>query len=205
VFTGDEDELRDLFSGLFGAGAGGPEGFSARGPDQLAEVEITLGEAARGGRRTLTLPDGTTVSVTIPAGSIDGRRLRLAGRGSPGLGAGPPGDLFVDLVIAPDPRFRLDGRDLFADLPVAPWEAALGASVEAPTLDRPVRVKVPPGSSSGRRLRLKGKGLPGSGGEAAGDLYVTVVIRTPERLGERERELFEELGRVSDFTPRGRT
>jgi len=209
VEFGDGD-IDGLFEGLFGrAGRGGArgrrgggfDGFSMRGSDQEAELELTLEEAARGGRRRLSLGDERDFEVDIPPGVRDGQRIRLAGEGGAGVGGGPTGDLFLRVRIHPHPRFRLAGRNLHVDLPVAPWEAALGAEVEVETLDGKGRVKVPPGSSSGRRLRLRGQGYPDPNG-GAGDLYAAVKIMVPKKLTKKERELFEQLAKVSKFDPR---
>jgi curved DNA-binding protein len=201
----------DFFEGLFGSvGRGGRRtgpgfegfgGFSGRGSDQEATLELTLEEAARGGRRRISLAPGRDYEVNIPAGVVDGQRIRLAGEGGQGAGGGRPGDLFLRVRVKPDRRFRVEGRDLYVDLRVAPWEAALGASVEVPTLDGKARVKVPPGSSSDRRLRLRGKGLPSPRGDP-GDLYAVVKIMVPRTPTGEERELFERLASVSSFDPR---
>jgi curved DNA-binding protein len=126
----------------------------------------------------------------------DGQRIRLAGEGSRGAGGGPAGDLFLRVRVRPDPRFRVEGNDLYTDVPLAPWEAALGAEVEVPTLDGTSRVKVPAGSSCGRKLRLRGQGMAG------GDLYATVKIVVPKKPTKQERELFEQLAKVSKFDAR---
>ena len=172
-----------------------------RGGDAEATLELSLEEAARGGRRRISLGDGRDYEVNVPAGVQDGQRIRLAGEGRPGIGGGPPGDLFLRVRLRPHPRFRVDGPDLYADLPLTPWEAALGATVELPTLDATTKVKVPPHSSCGRKLRLRGQGLPGPAGKR-GDLYATVKIELPKRLDRKERELFEQLAEVSKFDPR---
>jgi curved DNA-binding protein len=208
---GDDDlggaDFSDFFEGLFGRGGrggrggprgAGPNGFAGRGGDQEATLELTLEEAARGGKRKITLADGRDYEVTIPAGVRDGQRIRLAGEGGAGAGGGPPGDLFLRVRVRPHPRFRVEGKDLYTDLPVTPWEAALGATVEVPTLGGTTKVKVPAGSSSGRRLRLRGEGMPG------GDLYATVKIEVPKKLSRKERSLFEQLAEASDFSPRAR-
>lgn len=204
-------DFSDLFEGLFGrrggrasrgTGRGGFDSFSMRGSDREAVLELSLEEAARGGRRQLTLPDGGRLEVDIPRGVVDAQRIRLAGQGGAGVGGGPAGDLFLRIRLRPHPRFRVEGRDLYTDLPVSPWEAALGAEVPVPTLDGTARVKVPEGSSSGRRLRLRGQGLPGPGTAPDGDLYVIITIHVPKRLTKRERELFEELASASKFDPR---
>jgi curved DNA-binding protein len=208
VEFGDGNGFSDFFESLFGGrGPGarrtaGFEGFATRGGDQEATLEISLQEAARGGRRKISLGDGRDYEVEIPAGVRDGQRIRLAGAGGRGAGNGPAGDLFLRVRVKPDRRLRVDGSDLYVDLPVAPWEAALGATVEVRTLDGTARVKVPPGSSSGRRLRLRGEGMPGPG-KAHGDLYATIKIVVPKKLSERERELFEQLAEASQFDPRG--
>jgi curved DNA-binding protein len=203
---GDGD-FSDFFEGLFGGRAGGRrtrgfEGaFSGRGTDLEAVIELTLEEAAAGGKRRITLGDGRDYEVNIPAGVRDGQRIRLGGEGGAGLGGGPAGDLFLRVRLKPHPRFRIRGRDLEVDVPVAPWEAALGATVEVPTLQGRARVKVPAHSSCGRRLRLRGEGMPGSDGNA-GDLYAAVKIVVPKRLKREERDLFERLAEVSSFDPR---
>ena len=205
-------DFSDFFEGLFGQrggrggarGAGGRagfEGFSMRGGDQEAVLELTLEEAATGGKRRLSLGDGRDFEVEIPHGVRDGQRIRLAGQGSGGAGRGPPGDLYLRVRIKPHPRFRVQGRDLYVDLPVAPWEAALGAEVPVPTLSGNVTMKVPAGSSTGRRLRLRGQGLPSPDG-SAGDLYAVLAVHVPKRLTKKERELFEELAAASKFDPR---
>jgi curved DNA-binding protein len=202
-------DFSDFFDSMFGAGrrggggrgGGGFNGFSSRGSDQEATLELSLQEAAAGGRKRISLGDGRDYEVEIPPGVRDGQRIRLAGEGGSGPGGGPSGDLFLRVRVRPDPRFRVEGRDLYVDLPVTPWEAALGASAEVPTLTGTSRVKVPAGSSCGRRLRLRGEGMPGPRGQQ-GDLYATVQIKVPKRLSKQEREAFERLAEVSNFDPR---
>jgi curved DNA-binding protein len=200
-FTMGDIDLDDLLGGFFSRRSRGP----MPGADQEAELEFTVEEAFQGGRRRITLPgaDGPrSYEVTIPPGVTDGQRIRLAGQGGQGAGA-PPGDLYLVARIAPHPRFRLDGRDVAVDLPVAPWEAALGAKVPVEGPGGEAKVSVPAGSSCGRRLRLRGRGMPNPKGRP-GDLYAELKIMVPPRLSDRERELFEELGKVSDFDPRTR-
>ncbi|HEY2477325.1 MAG TPA: DnaJ C-terminal domain-containing protein [Solirubrobacterales bacterium] len=201
---GDGDGFSDFFESFFGGrrgGSAGFEGFSMRGGDQEAPLEVTLEEAARGGKRRISLADGRDFEVQIPPGVRDGQKIRLAGQGGTGASGGPAGDLYLRVRIKPHPRFRREGDDLVVEIPVAPWEAALGATVPVPTLDGSAKVKVPAGSSSGRRLRLKGEGMPGPG-RRKGDLYASVRIVVPKKLEKRERELFEELAAVSRFDPR---
>jgi len=196
------EDFSDFFEGLFGGRArrrgagGGFGGFSGRGADAEAVLELSLEEAARGGKRRISLGDGRDFEVDIPAGVLDGQRIRLSGEGQPGVGGGPSGDLFLRVRVRADNRFRLDGRDVYTDVPVTPWEAALGAQVDVATPTGLAQVKVPAGSSSGRKLRLRGQGLGG------GDLYAVVQIHVPKQLSARERELFEQLAEASDFNPR---
>ncbi|MEV6780931.1 DnaJ C-terminal domain-containing protein [Streptomyces sp. NPDC051098] len=207
-FEGFEDsgiDFEDLFGGMFGRGGvrGGPRG-PIPGADQEAELPLTVEEAYRGGKRSVTLtgPQGErTYDVNIPRGVVDGQRIRLAGEGGHGGGGGPRGDLYLLVRIKPDSRFRLEGRDIHVVVPVTPWEAALGASVPVPTPGGSAKVTVPGGSSSGRRLRLRGEGMPNPRGPD-GDLYAEVRIMVPPDLSERERELFEQLATVSTFDPR---
>jgi curved DNA-binding protein len=200
-FGGDGGDFSDFFEGLFGgrgrarpgggrAGGFGDFGFSARGSDREAIIELSLEEAARGGRRRITL-DGRDYEVDIPPGVRDGQRIRLAGEGRQGTGGGAAGDLYLRVRLRPHPRFRVEGRDLYTDLSVTPPQAALGASVQVQTLDGTARVRVPAGSSCGRRLRLRGQGL------GSGDLYATVKIEVPKRLSDEERRLYERLAEVS--------
>jgi curved DNA-binding protein len=185
----------DIFGDMFGGG--GARGFSRRGGDQEATLELSLEEAARGGRRQITLGDGRDYEVNIPAGVTDGQIIRLRGEGAEGMGGGPAGDLLLRVRVRPHSRFRVEGRDLHTDLPVTPSEAALGASVPLRMLDgSSSTVKVPGGSSSGRRLRLRGQGMPG------GDLYARVMIHVPKQLSRDEREAYERLAEVSSFDPR---
>ncbi len=198
--------------GGFGAFGGGYAGTQNRPEHHEAEISMPLEEAYRGGKRTVSLtidepgPGGVmqrkqkSYEVTIPPGIQDGRRLRLGGQGGRGPG-GTAGDLYLKIRIAPHPRFRINGADLEADLPVTPWEAALGSKVSVPLVEGTAQVTVPEGSQSGKRLRLKGKGLRREGKER-GDLYLTIRIVTPERLSKEERELLKRLAEVSTFNPR---
>jgi curved DNA-binding protein len=207
---GEGGDFSDFFESLFGArphangarrGADAFGGFVMRGADHEAVLDLTLEEAAAGGRQHITLGDNRGYDVEIPAGVRDGQRIRLAGEGGPGADGGPSGDLFLRVRMAPHPRFRVERRDLHVDLPVSPSEAALGAQVPVPTLTGTARVRVPAGSSSGRKLRLRGEGMPGPRG-GHGDLYAELQIVVPKQLDERERELYEQLAAASHFNPR---
>ncbi len=199
-----------LFGGRGGAqgGRGGAGGFRMPGTDVEARLSLGLEEAAGGGRRQLTIGDPRTgssrrVDVRIPAGVRPGQKIRLAGQGSPGPGGGPAGDLYLIVELQPHPEFRLEDRNLHVVVPVTPWEAALGGTVAVPTLEGPLRVKIPAGSSSGRKIRLRGKGFPNPRG-ASGDLFAETRIVVPETLTPEEEELFRKLAEVSDFGPKGR-
>jgi len=163
-------------------------------------------EAYHGTRRSVTLGSGPvarSLEVTIPAGVTDGQRIRLAGQGGRGSEGAPPGNLYLMVRIAPHRVYRLHGRDLHVELRLAAWEAALGTSVAVPTPGGEAKVQVPPGTSSGRRLRLRGQGLPSPRGKP-GDLFAEARIMVPSRLSEAERQLFEQLAATSDFDPRRR-
>ncbi|NLW82215.1 MAG: DnaJ domain-containing protein [Desulfovibrionales bacterium] len=215
---GFSDFFETIFGGAGGFGGsrfgGDPFGRTMRSRGRDAEVRLTLSleEAYRGGRKTLTLqeqargPDGRpqmqskTLEVNIPSGVKDGAKIRLAGQGSPGIGGGPAGDLLLQVSIEDHPLFRLEGVNVIFDLRLAPWEAALGCSVRIPTLDGPVDMTIPSGVSSGQKLRLAGKGL--GKGSSQGDQFVRIVIRTPKKLTDRERELWRELSQISSFEAR---
>jgi curved DNA-binding protein len=212
VDFGEGGDFSDFFENLFGGRTGtggtrrGGNGFGGfnvpmRGADHEAMLDLTLEAAAAGGKRHITLGDGRDYDVNVPSGVHDGQRIRLAGEGGPGVDGGPSGDLFLRVRIAPHPRFRVEGHDLNVDLAVTPSEAALGALVSVPTLTGTARVRVPAGSSSGRKLRLRGEGLPTSGGEH-GDLFARIQIVVPKELDDRQRELYEQLAAATQFDPR---
>jgi curved DNA-binding protein len=179
----------------------------SRGRDRDVELELSLEDVYTGGRRRVEVGSGSgtqSYDVTIPPGVTDGHRIRLPGGGDWGTGGGPPGDLYLVVRLAPHPRFRLSGRDVTVDVPVAPWEAALGASIPVPTPAGTAHTDLPPGSSSGRRLRLRGYGLPNPRG-TPGDLYAEVRIVVPATLTPAERALFAQLAAESRFDPRSDT
>lgn len=215
----DEMDLADLFAGLAGraahGGRGGRRGAAGptRGRDYEVTVPITLEEAHQGTEVSLDLTTTETdgrgvlrrvpkrVKARIPKGPTDGQALRLPGQGGAGSGGGPAGDVYLNIALRPHRLYRVSGRDLFVDLPLAPWEAVLGATVEVPTLAGPVDLKVPPATRAGQQLRLAGRGLPKPGG-GAGDLHAVVQIALPPAPTEREKALFQELGAASTFDPR---
>ncbi|HYW04874.1 MAG TPA: DnaJ C-terminal domain-containing protein [Gammaproteobacteria bacterium] len=215
-FSGVEGEaFSDFFESLFGRRRGTRSpfgaGFRVRGEDQQARVRISLEDAYRGATRTLTLQSpevdergrvrrGTrSLNVRIPAGVREGQRIRLPGQGSPGAGGGESGDLYLEVEFERHPLFTVDGRDVHLTLPLTPWEAALGTTVAVPTLGGPVDMKIPAGTQAGRRLRLKGRGLPG---RPAGDQYVTIRVVVPPVRTEEDRELLQRMARQMPMNPR---
>ena len=215
----------DFFEALFGrarAGRGGSRGGGTsgnarrpdtpmRGQDHHAKVMIDLEDAFQGAQRSISLhmpaldEDGRgvmrerTLDVNIPKGIREGQQMRLAGQGGPGLGNGPAGDLFLEISFNSHKQFRVDGRDVYIDLPLAPWEAALGASVSAATPDGAVELTIPPNSVAGRKLRLKGRGIPGN---PAGDLYVVLGVALPLAESAANKAAYEAFAASFEFNPR---
>ena len=202
---GEDIDLDDLLGGMFGGGGRRRTGWGPiPGADQETEIHVSVEEAYNGTRRSLSISgqDGQrTIDVDIPAGVVDGQRIRLRGQGGQGSDGAAPGDLYLVVRLSPHPRYRVSGRDLEVDLPLTPWEAALGDEVSVDTPGGTAKVKVPAGTSTGRRLRLKGRGLPHRSG-TPGNLYARVAIKVPSDLTAEERRLFEELRKVSTFDPR---
>lgn len=219
-FGGREDAgFSDFFSSLFGArspfrgqrGAGGFSGFSSAGEDHAAKIQIDLEDAFRGGTQTIELKAPQlddhgrvtvrprTLKVTIPAGVIEGQKIRLTGQGSPGAGGGAHGDLYLEIGFKPHRLFQAEGRDITLTLPIAPWEAALGATVPTPTLAGTVDLRIPPNAKAGQKLRLRGRGLPGA---TPGDQYVVLKIVLPPADCARAKELYEQMQKELPFDPR---
>jgi curved DNA-binding protein len=206
-----EEDFSDFFSSLFGGGSPFAGAARAGGRDHHARIDITLEEAYRGTARTLELkrpelkPDGSvelrshTVRVAIPAGVTEGQLIRLAGQGEPAASGGNPGDLYLETHILPHAVFALENRDVTLAFPVAPWEAALGASVTVPTLGGPVEMRVPAGAQSGQKLRLRGRGLPG---QPAGDEYVQLKVVLPPANSPEAKALYEQMRAKLNFDPR---
>jgi curved DNA-binding protein len=228
--SGGYDSFSDFFSSLFGAGAAGGNPFEqapfgagpgtgrrrapAKGRDHHARIDIDLEEAFRGGNRTFELKrpqvdsDGLlqmrkhTVKVTIPPGITEGQQLRLAGQGEESPQGGEAGDLFLEVHIRPHDGYEVDGKNVTSTLPLAPWEAALGATVPVPTLGGAVEMRIPAGSQSGQKLRLRGRGLPGN---PAGDQFVQLKVVLPPADSPKARELYEQMKRELAFDARGGT
>ncbi|MFW5487911.1 MAG: DnaJ C-terminal domain-containing protein [Desulfovibrio sp.] len=197
------------FEDMFGrAGFAGGTGFTgggqSRGQDVEAKLDLTLEEAYRGGTKSLSLSEAgggaKTLSVNIPKGIKPGQRIRLANQGSPGFGGGSTGDLYLKVNILPHNRFKLEDANIVVDLPLAPWEAATGATVRVPTLDGMVDLKVPAGMCSGQKLRLRGKGL-GSGAKQ-GDLFIRMMVKVPKAETDEVKELWAKLADATGFNPR---
>ncbi len=215
-FSFDDVDLADLFAGLNARHRGGDAGTQMRFPGEDYEVtaHVSLEDAYRGTEVELNLAAlerdergnlrrvPRTFKVKIPKGAADGQRLRLAGRGGKGINGGRDGDLYINIALHPHSLFRVSGHDLYLDLPLAPWEAVLGATVEVPTLGGIVRLKVPPNTHAGRQLRLSGRGLPQPSGKD-GDLFAIVQIAVPTAASERERALYKQLADAATFNPRG--
>jgi DnaJ-class molecular chaperone len=205
-------DLGDILGEMFGGGrnpgarggagvGGGFGGFSQRGADVRAGLEIDLEDAIRGGKKRIAFSDGRTIDVSIPKGAQEGQTLRLKGQGQPGRAG--PGDAFIELTILPHPIFRQEGEVLVMDVPVTVYDAVLGGKVEAPTPDGPVTLTVPKGANTGSRLRLKGRGLADSQGKR-GDLFARLTIVLPEEV-DPELEAFAETWKQKrPYTPRRR-
>jgi curved DNA-binding protein len=200
-------DFSDLFSQLFGGGGMGGHGFQGKGAPKGRDVEasatLTLEEAYHGAEKHIHLAGSGgrgAVRFKVPPGTLPGKRLRLAGKGQASPYGGPSGDLYLQIQIAPHGRYRLEGKDVYLDTPIAPWEAALGASLQVPTLSGNVRIKVPAGARSGQRLRLPGRGMPVK--EGAGDFYVQLQVVLPAELSEEAKGLLRQLESVCAFDPR---
>jgi curved DNA-binding protein len=215
-------DFSDFFAELFGRMGGRPREagfgrrearFEARGEDHHAKIVLDIEDAWRGATRQISLRvpkmdasgrvslDTRTLDVQIPKGVREGQMIRLAGQGSPGYGGAPPGDLLLEVHFHPHDRFKVSGRDLLVDLPVAPWEAALGSVVPVPLPDgSTLKVRIPAGAQSGRQLVVRGKGIPGN---PPGDLELTVRVVLPPADTARAKELYEAMARDLKFDPRG--
>ena len=214
---GQPGDASDFFEALFGGRRGHQpqsrrrEEFHARGEDHHAKVQIDLRDTFEGATRAIALrvPEldahghvalrERTLSVKIPKGVVEGQHIRLKGQGMPGLGQVTAGDLYLEIQFKPDSAFRASGRDIYTDLRVAPWEAALGAEIDTPTPSGTIKLKVPPGSSQGRRLRVKGRGIPAA---EPGDLYVVITLVLPPATSDKARRLYEEMAKELAFDPR---
>ncbi|WP_323846003.1 DnaJ C-terminal domain-containing protein [Microbulbifer magnicolonia] len=215
----DPEAFSDFFESLFGRAGGFAHGyggarrrqFHAEGENTYAKIAIDLEDSYRGGTRQITLkhsvlgPDGRPqiqerkLNVKIPKGITEGQQIRLAGQGEPGVGEGKPGDLYLEITFKPHPLYHAEGKTVYLDLPLAPWEAALGAKVKVPTPDGPVNLTIPPNSKDGSKLRLKGRGIPA---REPGDLYVILNVVAPPANTEAEKEAYRQFSQAFKFNPR---
>lgn len=199
----DSDFFSDLFANVGGrrrAGAGG--GFQMRGEDIHASIGIDLYDAFHGATRTISMRVASgekSLDVKIPKGVLPGQQLRLSGQGHPGRGGAPNGDLYLEITLNPDRRYKVEGSDVYETVPVTPWEAALGGAIGVPTPSGNVEVNVPPGSQTGRKLRLKGRGIPAA---TPGDLYLVLEVVLPPAHDDKARKLYEQMAREMAFNPR---
>lgn len=214
-FSGQDfsDFFESMFGNLHGRGgfAGARGGFQSAGQSQTVALEISLEEAYHGGTRALQLQaperDASggvitrtrTLNVKIPAGVANGQKIRLAGQGNAGSGGGPSGDLYLEMKIKPHPLYMVQDRDITLELPLAPWEAALGGKVEVPTLGGSVTINIPANARNGQKLRLRGRGLPG---QPPGDQIMMLRLVNPPADTEAARELFQRMARELPFDPR---
>jgi len=214
---GDSSAHSDFFDSLFGRGFGSQQsnrrggGFQADGEDHHAKVSIDLEDAYQGATKNITLRSPEldesghvatkqrTLNVKIPKGVKQGQRIRLSGQGSPGMGGGRTGDLYLEIEFKPHRFFKVEGRDLYLDLPISPWEAALGATVKAPTPEGPVDLKIPPGTTAGSKLRLRKRGIPGT---PPGDLYAVLKITLPAADSEVAKDLYRKMEAELAYNPR---
>ncbi|MFA7279325.1 MAG: DnaJ C-terminal domain-containing protein [Sterolibacterium sp.] len=211
--AGHASDASDFFEALFGRQArdGQRSRQQAQSQDHHAKVSIDLADAYHGAQRSISLrmPEldaqgrvtlqERKLDVSIPKGIRAGQHLRLAGQGSPGQTGIPPGDLYLEIAFNPHPQFRVDGRDVYLELPLSPWEAALGTPVTVPTPAGPVQLTIPPNSGAGRQLRMKGRGIPGS---PPGDLYALLSIALPPAASDAERAAYQSMALAFDFNPR---
>lgn len=189
------------FGGFAGGGGGRRQSFDMRGQDQRFNLEVDFMTAAKGGTTRISMPDGSSLDVKIPEGTRDGQTIRLRGKGGEGMGSGGPGDALLTISVADDPNWRRTGDDVEVTLPITIDEAVLGGKVEAPTIDGPVKLTVPAGASSGRRLRLKGRGLNAGGGKR-GDQYVVLQVALPHEIDDDLKEFMEKWRESHAYDPR---
>jgi curved DNA-binding protein len=217
--TGFSDFFEQFFGGgsRYGFESGGRDfdtesrAEERRGADVEGEILVTLAEVMQGTLRGISLrtvdprtgqTETHTFQVRIPSGAMEGRRIRVPGKGEPGVGGAPAGDLYLRVRHAAHPDFRVRGADLYSDVDLAPWEAVLGTTIVARSFEGPIKVRIPPATNPGAQLRVRGHGLPKGRGGERGDLYIVANIQIPPQLTEKEKSLWEELGRTSRFNPR---
>ena len=218
MHAADAGAYSEFFESLFGqgmgpqAGTGTRQGFNAHGEDHHAKVQVDLEDTYKGASHAISLrtPEldksghvitkNRTLNVKIPKGVRQGQKIRLSGQGSPGHGNGGAGDLYLEIDFRPHSFYRPDGKDVYVDLPLTPWEAALGATVKVPTPDGPVDMKIPAGTSNDQKLRLKGRGIPGS---PPGDIYIVAKLTLPPASSDAEKAFYKKMQQDLPYNPRG--
>jgi len=203
---GGDGNFSSFFENMFGGGGGaggGRDNFYAAGEDVNAKITVSLEDAFNGTKKTIRRPSGSTetgtLNVKVPAGITSGKKIRLSGQGKAGMGGSKPGDLYLEISIAAHAHYRLEDKDIYLDLPIAPWEAALGAKVTVPTLAGKINLTIPAGAKSGQKMRLKGRGLPA---KEAGDQFVVLQIMTPPADSDKATQLYQQMAEELAFNPR---
>lgn len=193
----------DFFESMFGEGfsqsADGGNAFRQAGQNQTAKINVSVSDSFHGANKSIRLGNGKSLQVKIPKGITTGKKIRLQGQGSAGINGGPSGDLYLEITIVNDAAYELQGKDIYTNVNITPWEAALGEKVPVTTLSGQVEIKIPAGSKTGRKMRLSGKGLPG---KPVGDLYVRLHITTPPANTDEEKSFYEEMKKTFQFDPR---
>ena len=199
---GGNGNFSNFFENMFGGGGGGRDDFYAPGEDVSTKITITLEDAFNGTQKAIRRPTGSkqtgTLNVKVPAGITSGKKIRLSGQGKAGMGD-KAGDLYLEISIAPHAHYRLEDKNILLDLPIAPWEAALGAKVTVPTLAGKINLKIPAGAKSGQKMRLKGRGLPS---KEAGDQLVVLQIMTPPADSDVAKKLYQQMAEELSYNPR---
>jgi DnaJ-class molecular chaperone len=199
------EDMGDIFDNIFGGNARRPQSGTRRpikGEDDVFQLEVSFLDAINGGKRRLTLPSGKALDVNIPAGITDGQTIRLRGQGVPSPNGGPAGDVLIEVKVAEHPQFKRQGRDIYVDLPISLSEAVLGGKVEVPTTNGSVSLTIPKGSNTGGTLRLRGKGLPATKTEAAGDQYVSLKVVLPKDQDSELQAFVETWSAKHPYNPR---
>ncbi len=203
---GGQGNFSNFFENMFGGagmGGGGRENFYADGEDVNAKITVSLEDAFNGAKKTIRRPSGSsesgTLNVKVPAGITSGKKIRLSGQGKAGMGGSKPGDLYLEIAIAPHAHYRLEDKNIFLDLPISPWEAALGGKVTVPTLAGKINLTIPAGAKSGQKMRLKGRGLPS---KEPGDQFVVLQIMTPPADSDKATQLYQQMAEELAFNPR---
>jgi len=200
---GGQGNFSNFFDSMFAGGGGGRDNFYAAGEDVNAKITISLEDAFNGAKKAIRRPSGSaetgSLNVKVPAGITSGKKIRLSGQGKAGMGGSPSGDLYLEIAIAAHAHYRLEDKDIFLDLPITPWEAALGGKVTVPTLAGKITLTIPAGAKSGQKMRLKGRGLPA---KEAGDQFIVLQIMTPPADTDEATQIYQQMAEELAFNPR---